>query len=234
MFEVRDNEIKELIVGFDDSVDGADKISLMVSRVGANGDRRWAGILAIALDGETPAEERKEALRRFSDGEIKVIVNCSLFCQGLDIPVIDAVQIARPTKSLGLWLQMVGRVLRPAPGKTLALIIDHTNNWRLHASPTRKRIWTLDGVEHPDEVKKPKRKPKEPVEVEPLAVVETAVQLTAIAEPTVEEQWLRWLQDLIAHVKSRGYQDGWIYHKLMEVKPPLDISKTYKSVIESL
>jgi superfamily II DNA or RNA helicase len=202
--------------------------ALNVSHAKAIADRyNAAGIPAIALDGETHSEERKEALQRFSEGEIKVIVNCSLFCEGLDIPAIDAVQIARPTKSLGLWLQMLGRVLRLAPGKVLAIIIDHTNNWRLHGLPTRKRIWTLDGVEHPDEAKKPKRKPKDQVEVEPLEVVETATQLTAIAEPTVEEQWLLWLQDLITRAKSRGFRDGWIYHRLMEGKPPLYVFQQY-------
>ena len=64
-----------------------------------------AGIPAIHLDGETPGEIRKEALRLFGEGKIKVISNCALFGEGLDIPAIDAVQIARPTKSLGLWLQ---------------------------------------------------------------------------------------------------------------------------------
>ena len=51
-----------------------------------------AGIPAIHLDRETPDEERKEALKLFSEGKIKVVTNCALFGEGLDIPAIDAVQ----------------------------------------------------------------------------------------------------------------------------------------------
>ncbi|MBE9204856.1 ATP-dependent helicase, partial [Synechocystis salina LEGE 06099] len=91
-----------------------------------------AGIPAIHLDGETPSEIRKEALARFAVGEIKVISNCALFGEGLDIPALEAVQIARPTKSLGLWLQMVGRALRPAEGKDFAILLDHTKNHMIH------------------------------------------------------------------------------------------------------
>ena len=186
-----------------------------------------AGIPAIHLDGETPSDERKEALRLFSEGTIKVISNCALFGEGLDIPAIDAVQIARPTKSLGLWLQMVGRALRTAPGKDKAILIDHTKNYGIHGLPTRKRIWTLDGVEHPDEAEKQKRKPKEEVDAVPVEVVEEAVELKAIAEPTIEEQWLIWLDDLIACAKSRGYRDGWVYYRLAEAKPPLFVFQRY-------
>ncbi|MEB3160436.1 MAG: DEAD/DEAH box helicase [Synechocystis sp.] len=186
-----------------------------------------AGIPAVHLDGDTPNEERKEALRLFAEGKIKVITNCSLFAEGLDIPAIDAVQIARPTKSLGLWLQIIGRALRLALGKSKAIIIDHTNNSKMHGLPTRRRIWTLDGVEYPDEAKKPKRKPQEDTEVEPVEVVEAPVQLVAIAEPTEEEQWLTWLQDLITFAKNRKYSDGWVYHKLMEEKPPLFVFQAY-------
>lgn len=186
-----------------------------------------AGIPAIHLDGETPSEIRKEALRLFSESKIKVISNCGLFGEGLDIPALEAVQIARPTKSLGLWLQMVGRALRPAPGKDEAILIDHTKNYLIHGLPTRKRIWSLDGVEHPDESEKQKRKPKEEVESVLVEVIEEAVQLTAIAEPTPEEEWSLWLDDLIAHAKSRGYKDGWIYYRLIENKPPLPVFQRY-------
>lgn len=80
-----------------------------------------SGITAYHLDGNTPSEERREVLEKFRQGEIKVISNCQLFDEGLDIPALEAVQIAKPTKSLSRWLQMVGRSLRPAEGKDYAV-----------------------------------------------------------------------------------------------------------------
>lgn len=79
------------------------------------------GIPALHLDGDTSSEDRAKALGMFASGEIKVISNCSLFDEGLDIPSIEVVQIAKPTKSLGKYLQMLGRGLRPAKGKEQAI-----------------------------------------------------------------------------------------------------------------
>ena len=106
---------------------------------------RTAGISAEHLDGKSTTEKRQEVLGQFARGEIKVLSNCELFTEGFDLPSLEAVQIARPTKSLSLWLQMVGRVLRPNEGKELALILDHTDNYLIHKLPNQPRIWTLDG-----------------------------------------------------------------------------------------
>ncbi len=60
--------------------------------------------------------------------------------KGLDIPALEAVQIAKPTQSFSRWLQMVGRALRPSPGKEYATIVDQTRNWEIHGLPSRNRI----------------------------------------------------------------------------------------------
>lgn len=182
------------------------------------------GIPAIHLDGETPSEVRKEALRRFSVGEIKVISNCSLFGEGLDIPSIDAVQIARPTKSLSLWLQMVGRALRPAQGKDLAILLDHTNNWLYHGLPTRRRLWTLEGCQQDEE--KLERLPSGEVGIKTVEVEEAIAELVEVKEDE-EDDWANFYRDLVATQTARKYHPGWIYHKLAEVKPPLRIWLEY-------
>jgi superfamily II DNA or RNA helicase len=105
-----------------------------------------AGIPAEHLDGETPDRDRKAALERFRRSETIVLSNCGLFAEGFDLPSIEAVQCVRPTQSLGLWLQMVGRSLRPHVDKQHAIIIDHTENWALHGAPDRPRQWSLDPV----------------------------------------------------------------------------------------
>ncbi|MGK7909228.1 MAG: DEAD/DEAH box helicase [Synechococcus sp.] len=108
------------------------------------------GIAAEHLDGNIPVPQRRAILERFTSGETLVLVNCNLVSEGFDLPAIEAVQIARPTQSLALWLQQIGRALRIHPGKQEAIAIDHTRNWLLHGLPTQPRIWSLQGV-CPDE-----------------------------------------------------------------------------------
>lgn len=179
-----------------------------------------AGIPAIHLDGETPSEIRKEALARFAAGEIKVISNCALFGEGLDIPALEAVQIARPTKSLGLWLQMVGRALRPAEGKDFAILLDHTKNHMIHGLPTRKRRWTLEGVETAPANVRQKRN-GEIEEVEPTAIEEAPAQLVEVKE--LAGPWGEWWGDILAAQQSRNYKQGWLYYQVVEACPPVQV-----------
>ena len=105
---------------------------------------REAGISAEHLDGETPTLERQAILERFRTGQTLVLSNCGIISEGFDVPSIEAIQCVRATKSPILWLQMVGRALRPASGKDYAIIIDHTENWMYHGLPDRERQWSLN------------------------------------------------------------------------------------------
>lgn len=82
------------------------------------------GIKAGALDGGSSDEKRNLVLKRFENGDFSVLVNCALFTEGYDMGAIDAVMIARPTKSQLLYTQMVGRGTRIHPGKKECLVID--------------------------------------------------------------------------------------------------------------
>ena len=113
-----------------------------------------SGIPAIHLDGKTPQVDRSEALKQFASGRVRVISNCQLFDEGFDLPALEAVQLAVPTQSLSRYLQMIGRAMRPAEDKENAIIIDHTDNWKLHGLPDDERAWTLDGVRDRDNIKK--------------------------------------------------------------------------------
>lgn len=86
---------------------------------------RAAGITAEHLDGTTPKEEREAILARLASGETKVVSNFGVLCEGWDCPRVSALSIVRPTQSLGLYLQMAGRALRPYPGKQDCIILDH-------------------------------------------------------------------------------------------------------------
>ena len=182
-----------------------------------------AGIVAAHLDGDSTPDERKAALTAFAAGEVKVLSNCALFTEGFDLPAIEVVQIARPTKSVSLWLQMLGRGLRPSPGKDEALLIDHTDNWRRLGTPTRPRLWTLEGVEvEPREMTR--GKDGEVEESEPMAIAENDVELKEIILDPLEE-WRDLWREMVAMQKERKYNPAWLGYRLADLKPvpPLEI-----------
>jgi superfamily II DNA or RNA helicase len=83
-----------------------------------------AGIRTEVISGETPRDERLGIFERFRTGETQVLANCMVLTEGFDAPWASCAVIARPTQSQPLYVQMVGRVLRPFPGKTDALVLD--------------------------------------------------------------------------------------------------------------
>lgn len=104
------------------------------------------GIVAKSLDGTTPDAQRLDSLIKFREKKIQVLVNVDLFDEGLDVPGIECVIMARPTKSLGKYLQMIGRGLRVADGKPYLILIDHVGNVLEHLLPCNIRRWTLDRI----------------------------------------------------------------------------------------
>lgn len=98
------------------------------------------GISAVEVDGTTPKEKRDLAVRKFREQEIKILVNVNLFTEGVDLPNVDCVIMARPTASLALYLQFSMRCLNPRPDKT-AIIIDHANNFKTFGYPDDDRDW---------------------------------------------------------------------------------------------
>jgi superfamily II DNA or RNA helicase len=106
---------------------------------------RREGVAAEHLSAETPLPEREAILARFRAGETEVVCNCFVLAYGFDLPAVSAVVLARPTRSLMLYLQMVGRTLRPAPGKVDCLVLDHAGAVHRHGFVDEERCWTLDG-----------------------------------------------------------------------------------------
>lgn len=103
------------------------------------------GVRAEHLDANTPNQERSEILQRTVAGETQVLCNCFLLSYGWDCPPISCAVLARPTKSLVLFMQMVGRVLRPSPGKQDALILDHAGAVGELGFVDEEMPWSLDG-----------------------------------------------------------------------------------------
>ncbi len=111
-----------------------------------------AGIPALHLDGTSPTADRIAAAKAFAAGDIKVISNVEIFGEGFDLSAqanteatVEVVGLARPTQSLALHLQQVGRALRPKSEP--AVILDHAGNLLRHGLPDQDRTWTLTGIE---------------------------------------------------------------------------------------
>lgn len=84
------------------------------------------GIKTAVISGQTPREERLKIFDDFRTGKVQVLSNCMVLTEGFDAPWASCAVIARPTQSQPLYVQMVGRVLRPWPGKKDALVLDVT------------------------------------------------------------------------------------------------------------
>ncbi|PZO38211.1 MAG: type III restriction endonuclease subunit R [Pseudanabaena frigida] len=106
---------------------------------------RTAGIAAEHIDGETVPKERQAILERFRGGQTRVLCNVNLFTEGFDVPEIEVIQLCRPTKSVALHLQMLGRGLRPKGGSK-ALVLDHAGNCLRLGGAKAERNWTLQGL----------------------------------------------------------------------------------------
>ena len=109
-------------------------VTIEHSKLVADAFRRH-GYRAEHLDGGTPRRERRDLIAALANGDVDILTNCGIVSEGLDVPGVEAAILLRPTRSLALYLQMVGRALRP--GKELAYVLDHAGNvtatgYRLH------------------------------------------------------------------------------------------------------
>lgn len=197
-----------------------------------------AGIAAEHVDGSMTVEQRDAAVDRFRRGEVLILSNADLFGEGFDVPAIEAAILLRPTKSLSLYLQQVGRALRPCEGKSEAIILDHAGNSLVHGLPDDEREWSLEDRERrkraaPSEVPVkqcsecffvfrpaaccPQCGHVEVVKARELEVVEgtlTEVDRTAIKrKQRLEERDCRTLDDWRALAAQRGYKSGWAMHR---------------------
>lgn len=200
------------------------------------------GVAAEHVDGAMPTREREAAFDRFRDGRTQVLTNCQLASYGFDLPELDCVVLARPTKSLVLYLQMVGRGLRPAAGKADCLVLDHSGCVHRHGFAHEERFWTLDGhaelsVEARERGAKTEDKqltcpdcacvfsgtrtcPSCGYYFEPAGkVVRTLdgelVEIGARASADTQDRMV-FYTELMGYAKQHGFKAGWAAHKFKE------------------
>lgn len=102
------------------------------------------GVPAEVITGKTPALMRSNIMKQFRARKILQLISVDVLGEGVDIPAVEVVSMARHTASFGLFTQQFGRALRPLEGKTHAIIIDHVSNVIRHGLPDAHRNWTLD------------------------------------------------------------------------------------------
>jgi superfamily II DNA or RNA helicase len=212
-------------IGFCVSVDDAEEHAAMF---------RDAGYMAASIDGTKSDAERRQLISDLGTGGLHVLFSCDLISEGVDVPVVACGLMLRPTQSLALWRQQVGRCLRPAPGKQHAIILDHVGNTARHGLPTDDVEWSLDGANkssNKGEVGVSLRDcpscfrphlsapvcplcgyvhPPSPREIEQVAgELELAQRQLEQHQKKVEEWQCRSLEDFQRLAEARGYKDGW-------------------------
>lgn len=201
-----------------------------------------AEVSCAHVDGYMPSHEREIIIEKFRRGKIKILCNCGVLTKGFDVPDVGCLVVARPTKSLMLHIQILGRGLRTHPGKTDCIILDHTKNCIDIGSPVDilPQVLHVDGKDNPDRKKRDKKEALEkpcpscgflkPAKVFkcPKCHFETQVQST-IGEVQGElvrmkdgksmskEQKQDVYAQLLQYSKDHGYNPGWAYHKCIAI-----------------
>ena len=96
------------------------------------------------IDGTTPKSQREKLLDDFRAGVLQVIVNVNIFSEGFDCPDIEFIQLARPTKSLAMFLQQIGRGLRTSKDKDKGLILDNVGLYNRFAEIEKAGIGSVE------------------------------------------------------------------------------------------
>ncbi len=103
-----------------------------------------SGVPAAVVHAKTKDSDRVQIMRDFKNRKLLQLVNVDILGEGVDVPAVEVVSMARPTQSFSLYAQQFGRALRPIPGKLYAIIIDHVGNVERHGLPDAHRVWSLD------------------------------------------------------------------------------------------
>lgn len=195
---------------------------------------RAAGVAAEHIDCYTNEEERAAILKRVETGETTVISNVGILTEGWDFPACRTMILARPTKSLIRYIQMIGRVLRPHHSKDKALVLDHSGTVQRLGFPTDDLPLELDDGKAKDAKQTAKEDPKPKVCGQCKAVnppktvvcpkcgnvaqkqneVETIDgELSLVVKGAKKADKQKVYSELLAIKLAKGYSDGWLSHK---------------------
>lgn len=121
-------------------------------------DFNRVGIRTVAIDSSTPKDVRNGYIDAFKAGEIDIICNVNIFSEGFDCPDIEFIQLARPTQSLSMYLQQVGRGLRVSAGKEKCVFLDNVGLYNRFGLPSANRKWMYHFIGHDEDYRPGKKK----------------------------------------------------------------------------
>lgn len=194
------------------------------------------GFKAEHIDGYMTPEEKQPILDRFKNGETKIISNVAMLKEGWDVPSCEVMILAKPTKSLTAWVQMVGRILRPFEGKQVGIVLDHSGSVNRLGYPTDDLPLELcDGSDKKKSEQKeppPKKENKCPkchfikktlicpkcgFKAEKTNDVEVGIgELTKVERRVARSDLQAWYSQLLCFEKSKNYNHGWAANKYRE------------------
>ena len=121
--------------------------SVLVFCTSVEAATRYATVVkgSAVVSADTKSEERERIISGFKEGKIKVVFNVSCLTTGFDHPALDGIVLLRPTRSISLWVQMLGRGLRTAPGKTTCRIVDFSGTYQTLGPVEEINVFGCDG-----------------------------------------------------------------------------------------
>lgn len=114
-----------------------------------------AGYKSFAVYGNMDNSLRDKYINGLSNGDTQVLTSCDVISEGLDVPVLAGAILLRKTLSLSLYLQQIGRALRPFEGKQKTIILDHAGNSLIHGHVLQNREWSLDSIKKDSKKNRP-------------------------------------------------------------------------------
>jgi DNA repair protein RadD len=183
-----------------------------------------AEIPAACIHGETPPSERASALDRFVRGELVALTNVFVLTEGTDLPPAEVCVLARGFSNASTYLQCVGRVLRPSPGKSGAIVLDLCGVSRTFGVPADEREYSLEGkairlrgrtVSEPDEPGLGSSTVPKVVDAEISLVREISATAAKWTRGARGERRAA-LEQLLRTARERGFKRGWAVHQYRE------------------
>jgi superfamily II DNA or RNA helicase len=186
-----------------------------------------AGVRAALVSCDVTGEERQSLFDAYAAGQIDMLCSPMALSEGFDSPRAEVCVLCRSASSLSVYIQMVGRVLRPCTGKERALLIDCTDAASVHGSPTQDRRYSLTGkgIESDIGDEEEEKLIKESAERE-------AWKLVRIEYEIVRDRLKARFTELQQEATDKAYKPGWVFHRFSEdtaLKPPRLLESKYQS-----
>lgn len=211
LFNKLENQAKHILI-FVESVNSAHKLQ---QTLGADN----CGLVKATMN----KKEREGILKDFKSGKIKAVVNVGILTTGFDFPELDCIIMARPTMSLGLYYQIIGRAVRPHPAKEKAFVFDFVGNYEKFGKITdlviekKNNLWVIHNGKNI----------LTNVDISEISLDTTAVdkipeihfgKYKGTPLPEIPVEYLKWLYDNVENNKYNKYIFDYVEQEILVEK----------------